>query len=359
MGKVLGKLRYVARVLSGIRLEKLDRALEKGKKRSGKGKLFLFFDMLWCFLRYGAGYNDYVMFAFYNMNRKQRDSYVTRLRNKKLITTLNDPDAADLFDRKTLFDPRFSAYLGRAFLVLPGSTLEEFLAFIQGKEVIFAKPDVGESGKGIRRLTVSDFQSPEAMYEYLMKGNFGVAEEALVQHKELSRLYPNSVNSLRIVTLLTPGASGDWDAHCVYAVIKTGTGGKYVDNLENGGLFCPINQDTGEITGVGHTSDLRTLENHPDTGIPLVGQKIPFVKESVALCKKAALEEPRMRLLGWDVCISPTGPVIIEGNDYPGYDFWQQPEHTPDKIGLWGYYREMVPELKRFSRKAAGSPKNT
>ena len=45
------------------------------------------------------------------------------------------------------------------------------------------------------------------------------------------------------------------------------------------------------------------------------------------------------------MCITPTGPVIIEGNDYPGYDFWQQPEHTPDRVGLWPYYKKVLPEL--------------
>ena len=53
-----------------------------------------------------------------------------------------------------------------------------------------------------------------------------------------------------------------------------------------------------------------------------------------------------VRYIGWDVCITPDGPVLIEGNDYPGYDFWQLPEHTPDKIGLLPYYKKMVPELK-------------
>ena len=72
---------------------------------------------------------------------------------------------------------------------------------------------------------------------------------------------------------------------------------------------------------------------------------VPYVKEAIQLCQRAALVEPRMRYLGWDVCITPTGPVIVEGNDYPGYDFWQQPEHTPDRIGLWPYYKKVLPEL--------------
>ncbi len=344
---VFSKLSYISRILRGVRLEELGKALEKGKKRSGKNKAFLFFDMLWCAARYGAGYHDYVMFAFYNMNPRQRASYVTRVKNKRLITLLNDPQAADSFDQKTLFYPKFREFLNREFLVMAEAGEKDFLRFLEGKDTLFAKPDVGESGKGIEKLKVSDFESPSALYAYVKKHGFGTVEEALVQHEALSKLYPLSVNSMRVVTLLTKGEKGEWVSHCVYAVQKIGNGGKFVDNLENGGMFCPVDLETGKLTGVGHTSALETIEVHPVTKIPLIGYRIPFAKEAVELCKRAALKEPRMRLVGWDVCITPKGPAIIEGNDYPGYDFWQQPEHTPDHIGLWPYYKKMLPELSK------------
>ena len=77
-----------------------------------------------------------------------------------------------------------------------------------------------------------------------------------------------------------------------------------------------------------------------------MGYQLPYVKEAVELCKKAALVVDDMRFIGWDVYVSPNGVGIVEGNDYPGYDFWQLPEHTPDKIGLWPYYKSIVPGLK-------------
>lgn len=335
------KLRYVTRVLRGVRMEELEKSLNKAKERSGKPKAVLLFDMLWCAARYGAGYHDYVMFGFYDMDGQHRDTYVTRLRNKKLITLLNDADSADLFDCKTKFYPRFRAYLGREFLLVDEMTFAQFESFLVGKEKLFAKPDVGESGKGIECLYTADFTDNRALFDYIKARNFGTVEEAVVQHPALSRLYPDAVNTLRIVTLLTGTTQ-----QCVYAVIKLGSGGKCVDNLENGGLFCPIDRESGEIVGVGHTSALTTLTHHPQTGIKLMGEKIPFVKEAIELCKRAALEEPAMRLIGWDCSITENGPVIIEGNDYPGYDFWQQPEHTPDRIGLWHYYLEQIPELR-------------
>ena len=76
-----------------------------------------------------------------------------------------------------------------------------------------------------------------------------------------------------------------------------------------------------------------------------MGYKLPYVKEAIDLCRKAALVVKDVRYVGWDVYIAPDGPGIIEGNDYPGYDFWQLPEHTPDKTGLWPFYQSLVKGL--------------
>ena len=43
--------------------------------------------MINCSIRYGAGYNDYNIFEYYNMNAKQRKTFMTRLKNKGYIKT--------------------------------------------------------------------------------------------------------------------------------------------------------------------------------------------------------------------------------------------------------------------------------
>ncbi len=336
------KIRYVLRVLSGASFSKLKKVIDQVHEKSGKNKVYLFFDILRCALLHGAGYYDYVIFAFYDMNHKQRASYVTRFRNKKIISLCNDPEYSEIFNHKGMFDKRFQKYLRRAYLDLSECTFEQFEAFMKTRDVLFAKPYVGESGKGIEKLKKEDFPSLKAFYEYLTNPakHFGLIEEQIVQHEALNTLYPLSINTLRVVTIVAQGK-----AHCVYAVLKMGDGGKFVDNLENGGVCCPIDQDTGKLCGVAHTSRLVNFDKHPYTGVPFIGYEIPFLKEAVELCLKAAMEVKEVRFVGWDVCIMPDGPAIIEGNDYPGYDFWQLPEHTPDKIGLYPYYKSLLPEL--------------
>ncbi|MBQ9167024.1 MAG: carboxylate--amine ligase [Oscillospiraceae bacterium] len=337
------QLRYICRVLFGASFKKLFQVINRVHEKCGQNKIYTFFDILNCAVRYGAGYYDYLIFAFYDMNAKQRATYMTRVRNKRLIEKLNDFNYTHIFTHKNEFNKRFTRYLGRDFRDVADINQDDFISFMTGKDVIFAKPNVGESGKGIERLKTCDFSNLEEMYAYVKDPahNFGVIEEQLVQHPDLNVLYPLAINSYRIVTLVQDGV-----AHCVYAVSKSGNEGKFVDNMENSGLCCPIDQETGKIAGCAHTSALINYDVHPYTGVTLMGFQLPFVKEAVELAKEAAMEVPEIRYVGWDVCVTPDGPAIIEGNVYPGYDFWQLPEHTPDKIGLYPTYQKLVPGYK-------------
>jgi hypothetical protein len=62
------------------------------------------------------------------------------------------------------------------------------------------------------------------------------------------------------------------------------------------------------------------------------------------MCREAALCAGDA-YIGWDVCIMPDGPAIVEGNNYAGYDFSQLPEHRPNKIGDLPFFQRFVPGL--------------
>ena len=54
---------------------------------------------------------------------------------------------------------------------------------------------------------------------------------------------------------------------------------------------------------------------------------------NVAIYASKVVKE--MRYIGWDVCFSNKGPILVEGNEYPGHDIYQLPEHTHDHYGIW------------------------
>lgn len=87
------------------------------------------------------------------------------------------------------------------------------------------------------------------------------------------------------------------------------------------------------------------FDAHPDTGCSFIGFRVPCYKEAVDLCRRAARVRPGMRYVGWDVAVTPDGPVLVEGNDLPAYDgqIYHQQEH-PGR-GLKPAVRAIVPQL--------------
>ena len=333
----MGKLRYLTRVISGIRFDKLNRVLEKIKEKSGQSKVYTFFDILVCAAKYGAGYYDYLMFGFYDMNGRQRDTYLTRVRNKKIMDLMNDPAFSDEFDDKLRFNKTFAAYLGRKTLNGETATEEELAEFIRGQEAIFAKINHGDCGRGVEKLYVKDFNSPAAMLAYIREHGLVVLEHVLPQHEDMARLHPSSVNTMRILTDLVDG-----QVHIAYITVKMGRGSGVCDNSGQGGILCRVDPQSGKIISPATDDYFNVYEKHPDTGIVLQGYQLPMVDRAVAMAKEAALVFPQVGHVGWDMAITPTGPAIIEGNEFPGTDLCQLAPFYPEKCGLWPYYKELL-----------------
>ena len=109
-------IKYIARVLTGVRWKKMNYILGVVKDKCGQSKVRTFFDILWCAARYGAGYYDYAMYGFYDLTGKQRDTYLTRVRNRKISDLMNDPAFHDDFDDKLRFNETFRRFLRRETL---------------------------------------------------------------------------------------------------------------------------------------------------------------------------------------------------------------------------------------------------
>ena len=130
--------------------------------------------------------------------------------------------------------------------------------------------------------------------------------------------------------------------HIVYAHIRIGNSDRPVDNLHSGGMFAPIDLEKGVIQYPAYDKARHTYTEHPRTHTKIQGFAIPYWEEAKAMCLEASQVVPQMRYVGWDVAITPNGPVFVEGNNLPGYDILQMPPHTPDKIGMLPRFREFV-----------------
>ena len=103
-----------------------------------------------------------------------------------------------------------------------------------------------------------------------------------------------------------------------------------------------MDPETGKVISPATDDYFNVYDRHPDTGVEFVGYQLPMVPEAIALAKEAAHEIPQVAHVGWDMAITPTGPAIIEGNDFPGTDLCQLAPFYPEKEGLWPYYKKLL-----------------
>ncbi len=335
------RVRYLLRVIHECRMQQFWQAVGKVCRRTGRSKLRVAGDMFRCALRYGAGYHDYVIYEFEHIKRQERKTYLTRIQNKKLISLVNNTKYVMVFEDKARFSRCFSDYLGRNFLLMEDASEEEIEAFLRDQKVVFAKSR--EGGRYMERLVISEFETVHKLVHYVMNPikNFTVLEAQVQQHEVIARLYPCGVNCLRIVTLIDDSAV----PHCLYAVLKMGNSGRWTDSRREDSMVCPIDLETGCLKGKAYTPDMQSHEQHPYTGVKFKDYALPYISEAIALAKEVSLVVPQMRYMGWNIALTQTGPVLMEGVPYPEYDYGQLPEFTEKHIGLLSQIQKYVKEM--------------
>lgn len=335
----MGKLLYIVNRMKKMNLSSMKELSGIVSERSGKPRLFVMADMIWCGFRYRAGYTDYELFKMERANGKQRKTYVTRGINDDLVRRYNAPELRHIFINKDEFNERFSEYLNREWMKFEEDEelcIEKLTSYCKNKTEIVAKPRDEMCGKGVEILKLSDFDSIKALYDYLRSIRTGIIEDVIVQHEKMSSLYPDSINTLRMVTLNNGKA-----VTLVVAICRMGNGGR-VDNFLNGGMMTRIDTESGKFLYDAVNAKNEVFSHHPATGTALQGFQVPMWDKCVELVKTAATVEPRVGYVGWDLAVTPDGPVLVEGNEFPGHCLYQLPPHTPDNYGLLPLFEKAI-----------------
>lgn len=333
----MGKFKYLAQRVLNMNYRAMLDKISSIHKKTGRSRLAIFRDMQDCAVKYGAGYMDYDLFEMYNLTDAQRNTYLTRGRNNALVVKYNAKTHMDDLGDKIKFNTRFAPFLHRDWLPVTGDNRDEVLAFIRRHPVFMAKPSQGSCGWGIEKLNAADFPSEDALYAHLAeKAPLLELEQVIVQHPAVAAIYPGSINTVRMVSIR--GESGT--VYLVTAMFRIGNG-KFVDNFNSGGMVAPMDPETGVVIDRALDKQKNLYNNHPATGTPIKGFAFPDWDKARALVEQAAQVIPEVGYVGWDVCFTPDGPCLVEGNQFPGHDIYQLPVHTPDKIGIMPRFREI------------------
>lgn len=196
---------------------------------------------------------------------------------------------------------------------------------------LFIKSDDGSNGDGAfsathrqgrweycgRTTTLSDLFYFAREHANQSRSPYIAQSRIHVHHGLRHLMSPTAVGCVRIVTYMKDG-----EAHFFRAEIKLTTGDGEIDNFvlgTTGNVVAAVDIDSGRLS-VGYASRsitwpvIEPVAEHPDTGEPIQGTRLPLWDAVKALALQAQRSLPQVKTVGWDIAITPEGPVILEGN---------------------------------------------
>ena len=253
------------------------------------------------------------------------DSYFN---NAMECGALDDKNLYDLYFPDALQPKTIGRKVGGTFLKADYSiwSLQDMLTACQKEEKVIVKPTRLTQGGG----GIFFWNKPEGLgllKEKLeaQKSDF-IIQGLIHQHSELSKLHPDSVNSIRILTLNMNGK-----VSVLSAIVRMGANGLKVDNGHSGGCFCGV-MDDGRLRNVAF--DYMTgkkFDTHPTTDAHFQDSIIPKFESCKQMVEKLA---PRLgtvsRLTSWDLTVNEScQPMLIEVNLCYGGLFFHQMSNGP------------------------------
>jgi len=296
-------------------------------KTCEKPKLKVFLDLLHIFFIYKYYPDNYYLCRFWKIEKSEWKYYYGSIydpyQRKALESCIYRKENIILFENKLVcYELCRSAGFPlphQPGMIYPddnyaGKLVEYLSSSVVGKLVL--KPYDGMGGKGIavaykdngiiyikKKNSVCRLADFELNYPC-------VIQEYVQQHHLLNR-FSDSVNTIRMATLLTKDKS---DVLLLGAFIRFGVGNSDVDNLSSGGVAAGVNVDTGGIYDLAVDFNGDIHHHHPSSGIPFKGFTVPFWDEVTNLARKVQRHFEYHKLLGLDIAVTEKGPVIIEIN---------------------------------------------
>lgn len=285
--------------------------------------------------------DEYFCFHYDRLSEKGRKSFVSNREGNEFWSWANTREIYLLTCDKGKTYEAFRPFFHREALSVTRQDADtvSFAAFVSRHPRFIAKPLGGNLGRGVRIVDApAGMDSKALLADLCAQYTDGfIAEEMIRQCETMAAPHPSSVNTVRLTTVRLADGS-------IYVIhrpfVRFGQGGNCVDNGGSGGLLCSIDYETGIVTGVMDEGGNRYVV-HPDTGIALVGFKVPRWEEAKATAVMLAQVLPDLNYCGWDLALTEQGWVMVEANGKGLFIGFQMPTQTG--------FRNEFEEIKRRS----------
>ena len=317
------RILYLSYYIHKTESDIFSKFLKHASKESGKSKTSLFFDSLKAVFVYNISLLEYFQFKFYMNDKKKRGDWAGTGYMYEYQKNMNPKESRNILEDKILFNKRFNEFIKRDFTYLNEMENDPYRisSFLNNKSgMIVLKSSRGQAGKEIEIKPCDSF-TPESLMNYMYEHKYDMAEEYIIQHSELKKLSASGINTIRIITQMEGGNILFLGARLRITI------NSHVDNMAAGNAAAPVDLNTGIVSGPGVFSDITKSDIliHPVSGCKIKGFKIPFWKETLNMVENAAKISDKNRSIGWDVAVTPSGPLLIEGNHNWCKLLWQLP----------------------------------
>jgi len=289
-------------------------------------------------------------YEFYTKKNRTKD-YVTDYEENLKASRVNSEKDIIYVDNKVIFPLFFGQFAPVVYnyaiinnhRVLPQNasdntnSFEAIVDLLQQGQSLVIKPADGQRGGQVHKFRLDneknlvwndEITTREILLKELPKLNYNIVCPLIEQASYAKRIYPDTTNTIRILTLIDPDTK---EAYIAHAVQRIGTKHSFpVDNFAVGGLTCEIDLDTGIIRRGSYIIPTESMKvwytHHPETDEVIEGVQIPNWHHVKSKIIAIASSVSFLKVIGWDLIIlddSQYGFVLLEGNNAPCYKVHQ------------------------------------
>ena len=295
-------------------------------------------DYLKCLRKRSIQFSEYFyQYEFHKLSKKERELFITRAEMQRIYRRLVKPEIRELMHNKSNFLTCFNKFIKRNWVYINSDNSEnkeKFFNLIESKDCII-KPQAGSLGKGIIKTLCRNVATNNLWNTY--KKSDILVEECIQACEEIQSFNPDSLNTIRVVTISNGNKSEVFGAF-----IRMGRKGSVIDNAHAGGIFAQINVINGKIESPGINTNGERFDFHPDSNKQIIDFQIPKWDLIKTTCIEASLLYKDLIFAGWDIVVLPNYDVeIIECNHAPDFDVMQSPLKIGVKQKLYDLLREL------------------
>lgn len=348
--------RHKRRSYSKMNFKDLIKYASEARHNNGGLLISYIIDMVICSYQYKMSYKEYSIYQFCKISKEERSMFLMMSDAEKIYKLYdemgNSKDILDQFENKLKFVKTFKDFTNRPYIDLNTSGQNRFNDFVRQYSVIVSKSSVKEEGDFVEKHVIDETVDLVKLKQELIAKKELLVEPYLQQHEALTKLYPESLNTLRVITF----RDDEGEVHILNVALKLGSGGMR-DNYSRGGLFSVPNED-GVIIRPFVNKKGSIYEYHPSTQEPLIGFQIPMFDEALDFALACADVIPSVRYVGWDIAIQEDRLLLLDGSMMS--KFFQIPPVVSQSVGepvhnLRAIYEYVMPEIRKEKKNKSES----